>query len=574
LAKTRKSTRPKAKRAGKPPNQRRAIVGTGLAPPAALAKSTARRGTPHGLRIAAIDIGTNSLHLVVVEVTNHLSFKIIGAEKDYTQLGASAMVQHRLTARAMNHTLEALRRYQQVITRLDCDVTLAYATSAVRESVNGGEFVQLAKEMLGLHIQVISAEQEAYLIYVAVRQTIDLSNGPTLVVDIGGGSTEFILADAHKALLLESRKIGASRLTHQFVHTDPISKKEFRALREHIREQTDPLLEQTIKLGVKNIIGTSGTMQNVAQMCAGQRAGDLEQAAAAQTIDAKQFNQLFDRLVGSDLRERRDMPGLDPHRAPQIVAGASVIREIFSETGLPTIQICDRALREGMIIDYMQTHWPKVRLSVQIRDPRRRSVVELMRRCNADEKHAGQVAKLSLLLFDQLRNLHKLGDAERELLEYAALMHDIGWHIGHSGHHKHSYYLIKNGDLENFSAAELELIANVARYHRKSMPKKSHPAWMSLDKADQVRVAKLAGLLRIADGLDRGHYGNVTELKCSLRSRGVTIAIRTAADPELELWAAHQKTDLFETAFRRAVTLRAQIAVPPRAGRGRSRPRK
>jgi exopolyphosphatase/guanosine-5'-triphosphate,3'-diphosphate pyrophosphatase len=269
--------------------------------------------------------------------------------------------------------------------------------------------------------------------------------------------------------------------------------------------------------------------------------------------------------VRTPLEDRRRLPGLDPGRADQITAGALLVNHLFDKLEMKEIEVCDRALREGMIIDYMQTHWPKVRLSVQIRDPRRRSVFELGRRCNFDEKHALQVARLGLGLFDQLQPLHHLGPVERELLEYACLLHDIGWHIGHSGHHKHSLYLIKNGDLEGFSPNELDILANVARYHRKSLPKKSHPDFVALDPRSRDLVWHLASFLRIADALDRGHYGNVKDLRTICRKRSVSILLGTAADPELELWAARLKGDMFRATFDRELHLTAKI-LRKRAG--------
>ncbi len=207
-------------------------------------------------------------------------------------------------------------------------------------------------------------------------------------------------------------------------------------------------------------------------------------------------------------------------------------------------------MREGMIIDYMQTHWPKVKLSVQVRDPRRRSIIELGRRCNYDEAHANQVARLALSLFDQLRDLHGLDAAARELLEYAALVHDIGWHISHSSHHKHSYYLIKNGDLEGFSPVEVELIANIARYHRRSAPKRSHEPYMALRAEERTLVCKLAAILRLADGMDRGHYGNVQRVGVIRSKRRITFRLLTRSDPELEIWGFRHKADLFQEVFR------------------------
>ncbi len=540
---------------------------TPLHTPASITRSRhkpPRTRTPHGLRIAAIDIGTNSLHMVIVEVTDTLSFKILSSDKDLTQLGSAALVQHRLTKRAMAHTIDVLGRYQRIARGLDCDVVLAYATSAVRESSNGGDFVVMAREQLGLHIQVISAHEEAHLIYLAVRQAIDLAastnGGPSLIVDIGGGSCELIVGTNERPLLLESFKLGASRLAQQFLHSDPISRKNLGKLEEHIRKTLKPTIEQIKLHRITRVIGTSGTMENLASMCVLQHGEEVIRQRLLTQMTRHDFDNVYKRLLRTSISQRKHLPGLDPGRADQIPAGAAVVEYLFNKLDIEQIEVCDRALREGMIIDYMQTHWPKVKLSVQIRDPRRRSVFELGRRCNFDEKHGLQVTRLALSLFDQLKPLHDQGPRERELLEFASILHDIGWHIGHSGHHKHSLYLIKNGDLEGFSPRELDVIANIARYHRKSLPKKSHDDYTLLDAGDRDLVWKLASLLRIADGLDRGHYGNVAALKTITRRDGVSIRIFTQSDPELELWAGSHKTDMFELTFDRPVTLSARPA--------------
>lgn len=520
------------------------------------------RRTPHGLRIAAIDIGTNSVHMVIVEVTDQLAFRILGSEKDLTNLGSAALVRHRLTRRAMVHTYQILSRYQQIARNLECDVIRAYATSAVRECVNGGDFVQLLKLDLGLDIQVISAQEEARLIYLAVRQSVDLGETPTLIVDIGGGSAEIIVGTAAKPLLLQSRKLGASRLTQQFIHDDPPSKRDLAALDDYLDDILKPLIAQVRALGVNRVIGTSGTMENLVAMCHAQYGEEDTRHRLLSRMSREDFLEVFKRLRRLPLEERRDMPGLDPGRADQIIAGAALVHYLFDHLAIDTIEVCDQAMREGMIIDYMQSHWPKIKLSVQVRDPRRRSVMELGRRCNYNEAHGLQVARLALELFDQLQSLHRLPQETRELLEYAALLHDIGWHIGHSSHHKHTYYLIKNGDLEGFSAVELEIIANVARYHRRSGPKKSHEAYMSLRPAEREIVCKLAALLRLADGLDRGHYANVQRLRVVARGKHLSLRLLTTTDPELELWGARHKTGLFEEVFGRRVTFSARQMEP------------
>ncbi len=542
---------------------RRRVGSSSPTTPAATSRKPPRSPSPHGLRIAAIDIGTNSLHMVIVEVTDSLSFRILSSDKDLTKLGSAALVHHRLTSRAIDYTLDVLARYQRIATGLDCDVILAYATSAVRESINGGDFVRAAKTRLGLRIQVISAQEEAHLIYLAVRQAIDLSahptgTGPSLIVDIGGGSAELIVATNERPLLLESFKLGASRLTQQFVHSDPIANKDRDRLEAHLRETLKPTLDQIKLLSPRRVIGTSGTLENLVSLAVSQHGSEIIKHRLLTQMTRNDFDDVYKRLLRLPVEERKRLPGLDPGRADQIVAGAILVRYLFDKLDITHIDVCDRAMREGMIIDYMQTHWPKVKLSVQIRDPRRRSCFELARRCNFDEKHAMQVTKLALALFDDLQSFHKLPPQDRELLEYASLLHDIGWHIGHSGHHKHSQYLIQNGDLEGFSPNELEVIANIARYHRKSAPKKSHGDYMALSPADRETVWKLAGILRIADGLDRGHYANVESLHTIVRRDTISVQVKTIADPSLELWAARDKTDMFEQIFRRATIFSAR----------------
>jgi len=546
-------------------NRRSALQPT----PASSIPKPPRSPTPHGLRIAAIDIGTNSLHMVIVEVTDTLSFRTLSSDKDLTNLGAAALVHHRLSKRAIDHTLDALARYQQIAKGLDCDVILAYATSAVRESINGGDFVTAAKHRLGLSIQVISAQEEAHLIYLAVKQAIDLGStspggsgggGPSLIVDIGGGSCELIVGTNERPLLVESFKLGASRLSQQFVHSDPIDKKDRDKLESHLRKTLKHTIEKIKELRPQRVIGTSGTMENLVSMAVSQHGSEIVRHRLLTQMRRDDFVEVYKRLSRMTLSERKHFPGLDPGRADQITAGAMLVEHLFDKLDIPHIDVCDRAVREGMIIDYMQTHWPKVKLSVQIRDPRRRSVFELGRRCNFDEKHALQVTRLALALFDSLQDLHRMSPHDRELLEYASILHDIGWHIGHSGHHKHSQYLIKNGDLEGFSPNELDLIANVARYHRKSPPKKSHGDYTALNPDDRDRVWTLAGILRIADGLDRGHYGNVVHLNTIVRDDTISIRVFTQSDPELELWGASHKTDMFEKMFDRHAKLSARPA--------------
>ncbi len=524
-------------------------------------------GSPHGLRLCAIDIGTNSLHMVIVEVTAGLTFRTLSSQKELTQLGRDALVKHLLTRSAMNHTVTVLGRYLRVAQSFECDQVLAFATSAVRESVNGGDFIQLVKEQLGLDVRIISSQEEARLIYLAVRQAINFDLGTALVVDIGGGSAEFILAQYEKPLMLESRKLGASRLTQAFLTADPPAKSQIKRLRKHIHKILSPLVKRIKALQPQQYLGTSGTMENIASMCAALHGQQAARGRVAGVITREDFDLIYRRVTRMSMRQRESIAGLDPARAFQIVAGCVLVEYLFDQFQINRIEISDRAMREGMIIDYMQTHWPKVRLSVEIMDPRRRNVVELGRRCNFDEAHARHVAKLAVSIFDQLARIHHLDRRYRELLEYAAMLHDVGWHIGHSGHHKHSWYLIKNGDLAGFSPQEIDIMAVTARYHRRSMPKKSHEPYMSLTPDERDVVENLAAILRIAEALDRGHYQCVDHVQCSADRRRLHFVIHHRTDPELELWAARQKADMLEKlSGRKAVFAAREIRQP--IGRG------
>ncbi len=524
----------------------------------AAVSSASMLNSPHGLRLCAIDIGTNSLHMMIVEVTASLAFRTLSSQKELTQLGRDALVKHVLTRSAMNHTVAVLGRFLRVAQSFECDQILTFATSAVRESSNGGDFIQLVKEQLGLDVRIISSQEEARLIYLAVRQAINFELGSALVVDIGGGSAEFILAQYDKALMLESRKLGASRLTQAFLAADPPAKSEMKKLRMHVHKVLSPLVRRLRAAGPQQFVGTSGTMENIASMCAALHGEQAARDRVANVILREDFEVVFKRLAKMSLRQRESVPGLDPARAYQITAGYILVDYLFDELKISQFEVSDRAMREGMIIDYMQTHWPKVRLSVEIMDPRRRGVVELGRRCNFDEAHALGVAKLAVQMFDQLGRLHQLDQRYRELLEYAAMLHDTGWHIGHSGHHKHSWYLIKNGDLTGFSPQEIDLIAVTARYHRRSMPKKSHEAYMLLAMDERRIVEKLAAILRVAEALDRGHYQCIDHVRCTVERHTVRFATYYRTDPELELWAARLKADMFEKVFNCAAVFAAR----------------
>lgn len=539
---------------------------------AAAARFSSRSLTPvngqrDSLRLAAIDIGSNSLHMIVAQADGDGGVTTLWRMKEMVGLGRMSFPSRRLTKNAIDAALASLARFVQAARQRQCEKIVAVATSAIREAHNGGEFIERAKGELGIPVRVVSAREEARLIYLAVRHAIDLGDRPRLIVDIGGGSVEIIVGDADRALLLESRKLGAARMTAKFVRSDPLSGKDRKALLRHYDKELSPLIKSIETFKPAQAIGTSGTLENIASMCAAAAGGasgrdrESDGEGIVGVIERKRFGKVLDRLLDSRSKDRATIPGLGDQRKDQITAGALLANEFFKRLDLKRIDLCGSALREGILIDYLSRHMPDLAIRREVPDPRRRSVIDLARRCHWHRTHSEQVARLCMRLFDDLRPLHGLGAAERELIEYAALLHDIGWHIGGSGHHKHSMYLILNGNLhKNFTPDEVRIIASVARYHRKSLPTRTHAEYTSLPRRARRVVDVGASLLRMADGLDRSHGSVVQDLKCRAARRdrkNVRCIVSVRSDAELELWAARLKMDLFAKVFGKQIKFAA-----------------
>jgi exopolyphosphatase/guanosine-5'-triphosphate,3'-diphosphate pyrophosphatase len=505
------------------------------------------------LRLAAIDVGSNSVHMVIAQADPDGAITTLWRMKEMVGLGRMSFPSHRLSAESMERAIAALARFQQAAQQRQCEKIIAVATSAVREAANGGDFIQRVKRELGLYVRVISARDEARLIYMAVRHAIPLGTKPHFIMDIGGGSVEFIVADGKNASVVESRKLGAARMSAQFVKSDPINKNDRQKLLEHYDQALSPLCDVILSHKPVKALGTSGTLESIAAMCGSAPAATNGQAAPPAVIEREDFERMFEKLIESDSKKRSNMRGLDDQRRDQITAGAMLVNEVFRRLNLKRIQICGAALREGILLEYLGRHVPEMKIRREVPDPRRRSVLDLARKCDWHQTHSQQVARLTLELFDSLKGLHGLGAIERELIEYAALLHDIGWHIGGKGHHKHSMYLIAHGRLKSFSPEEVHIMANIARYHRKSLPKPSHDAYIDLSAWGKRVVDVGASLLRVADGLDRSHASAVTRLQCRVDDGRIKCSVSSRADAELEIWGAHAKRDYFEKTFKKKI---------------------
>jgi exopolyphosphatase/guanosine-5'-triphosphate,3'-diphosphate pyrophosphatase len=491
------------------------------------------------MRIAAIDIGTNSVHMIVVQVRPDLSFEVIDREKDMVRLGAGGLDGRNLTPTAMAAALQTLSKFKRLAESHKVDEIVAAATSATREAENGGDFIAEVLRQTGIAIRVISGTEEARLIHLAAGYGVDIGGTTAVVVDIGGGSVEVTLGTATHLTLGRSFKTGVIRLTERFVQSDPLSSGNERRLIKHLNREMGAYLDQIAARGFDRVIGTSGTILSLGAMASSDENGIVEDLRNL-TVSAKALHKLRKRIVESEIEERLRIPAMDPRRADLSVAGSVLFDTIVRRLGADEFTLCDLALREGLVLDYIHRNSAKIRKAERYPDVRRRSVIELGERCGYWSEHAQQVARLALSIFDQTRSVHGLSDKEREWLEFGALLHDVGVHISYERHHRHSYYLIKNGDLRGFNPQEIEVIALLARYHRQATPKKSHEGYADLPGALRRTVKTLSAMVRLAEGLDRSHAQALSGVDVFPRGDDYLARLRAAGDAELELWAAHR----------------------------------
>jgi exopolyphosphatase/guanosine-5'-triphosphate,3'-diphosphate pyrophosphatase len=398
---------------------------------------------------------------------------------------------------------------------------------------------------------------------------MDFQNLPHIIIDIGGGSTEIILADSQEPRFLSSTKVGAVRLTRDFIQTDPISVTEFVSLRAYIRgmlERPIDELRHSLQAGeTVRLVGTSGTIETLGIINALNQQREIPNPLQGYQLTRKDLRDWVKRLMTLNYEQRFAIPGLSDKRAEIILAGAVILLEAMTMLNLDTITICERALREGVIVDWMLTHGligDRLRFQGEIRQ---RSVMKIAHKYRVDLVYGERVAQFSLSIFDQLQGiLHQWGATEREWLWAAAVLHNCGVYISHSAHHKHSYYLIRNAEFLGFTEIELELMANIARYHRRSKPKKRHESYIKLSESHRLIVRQLSAILRIAVALDRRQAGAIQHLDCKYDPEYRKLHLhlfptQTEDDCALELWNLDYKKVVFEEEF--CVKVVATLAV-------------
>lgn len=512
---------------------------------------------------AAIDLGTNSFHLIVARVDPEGRFDVIATEKEMVRLGSGSGDMHQLTDAAIERGIVTLRRFRQVAESFGADVT-AVATSALREAHNRAEFLERARRDAGVDVRVISGAEEARLIHLGVIQALPVYDEQILVVDIGGGSTEFVVARGQDVRSAHSTKLGAIRLTDRFFPDGRAAPEAVSECRTHVRSFLVPTIRRVRELRPFMAVGSSGTINTVGRMAVANRGGDPDVSMGGMSFTRAELARVVDDVLAADRPQRRArLAGLDERRRDIIVGGVLLLEQIFDGLAIEEMIVSDAALREGVLLD-LASRVGKPAFH-HLSDIRRQSVLRMADLYHEDPGHVERATDLSLQLFDALEPLHGLDLAGRDLLEAAGLLHNVGLFISHAAHHKHSYYVIRNSDqIAGFTDHEVELIAQVARYHRKSAPKRSHPEFELLDEDDRRRVRILSGILRIGIALDRTRQGGIEDMEVTIDEQRVTITAHVSAglDYSLEQYTARQRSALLAGAVDREVVVECLARVP------------
>lgn len=508
------------------------------------------------MRIAALDLGSNSFHLLVVEARRVGAFDVLATEKEMLRLGDEVARHGIVRPDAVERAAATLRRFRATAESLGVEEIVAKATSALREAGNGTEVVDRLEAESGISIDVIAGVEEAMLIFAAVRASVVIDPGPAVCLDLGGGSLEVMVGDNAALHHAASVKLGVARLAAELVRDDPPTAGELMAVRNRARKLLAPIAEQTADLSPAFAVGTSGTLNDIVRMAEALRSGSVPQRINQLRVSRDWIEEVDRLVVSMPAKKRESIRGLEAKRADIIPVGTAVLLEAMDQFGVDSLVAGDWALREGIVLDAIGHH-DAAELAGDAAGIRRSSALGLAHRCGVNEAHAAQVASLATLLFDQTAALHGLGPEHREMLEHAALLHDIGEHVSFEGHHKHSAYLIENAKLRGFTPEEIDVLASLARFHRRSDPKASYEPWDRLPSEQRDQALRLLALLRLADGLDRGHASDARDLDVTVASDHVRITVGSDADTDVDLWGARRKRDLFEKVFGKRLELMA-----------------
>jgi len=502
------------------------------------------------LKFAAIDIGSNSIKLVVVDAAASDSFAVLAREREVVRLGHETLLKGHLGRDAILRATECIGRMRSIAEARGAEKIVATATAAVREANNSANFIKAIEQRTGVKVEILSGIEEARLIGLAASYGCGIRDSASLNIDIGGGSTEISVFRNGLPLRLMSIKLGAVGLTERYLRSDPPRPKDVEELRSEIRAALERPARELHDCEWEHVTGTSGTILAIGNALRPRAGNDQTAQPVEATIDLRELSEFNSSLAEMTVAERRNTARLTAQRADIIVAGGLVLEGTMRALGIKSLSTCDWALREGVIIDRLRDWEAQSRPPMpDIADQKLRGVHAVGRRFGYEEAHSHQVARMAETIFDALAPGANLTRHQRLLLSAAALLHDVGYHIAHESHHKHSFYLIENSELTGFSERERAVIANIARYHKGSLPKDHHLHYATLSVADQLTVSRLAGILRLADAMDRRHDSRVKDLLCKRVRNVVQIQAISSLECENELIEAGRRLSLFEDAF-------------------------
>ncbi|MEM7036117.1 MAG: Ppx/GppA phosphatase family protein [Bacteroidota bacterium] len=509
--------------------------------------------------LAIIDLGTNTFHLLIAEVNEREDFRVREKYKEPVKLGEGGITTGKISNKAFNRGIKALKKFRKLIDSRRIPTVRAFATSAIRSASNGAEFLQRARSEAGIEIKIINGNEEAALIYEGVRNGVVLpQDEDVLIMDIGGGSVEFIVSRDGKPQLLRSLNLGAARMLEYVKPSDPITGSQCKKAEEVIMEKAAGLLEELKEFNISTIVGSSGTFETLGALVAHHNKDFLSsENLNSYRFTIRDYKQIHPRLLAASRTERQNIPGMDPMRVDMIVMGSILVNLMVRELDIRNFMVSLFALKEGILYKYLSEQRERIHklMGDTARNLRAKAVGNLCEKYSYDKPHALKVSELALSIYDQVEHLHPFGKPERDLLKYGALLHDIGHFVNRSGHHKHGQYIVMNSGLSGFSHDEIIILGNIVRYHRKSLPTRDHFHYKVLEQKHRYLVRILAGILRIADNLDRGHRNMVHSLRLESDKQRIRILVEAHDVVDIEVNSALAQRELLEQVFDRRVNI-------------------
>ena len=497
---------------------------------------------PFPITVACVDTGSNAIRFLIAEFLSPTGFEPAHYERVPIRLGHQVFLNGQLSDESMDAAVEAFCGFRRQLSSMDVQHCRAVATSAVREAKNGAVLVDRIHGESGIELEVISGSEEARLVHLAVSSRVDLSKDHWVLCDVGGGSVEVSLVDDLGMLWAESHTMGSVRLLEVLSGSDSDPKRFQRLLTEYVSVLNLPTPATYLKPA--GFIATGGNIETLSRLSA-----TVTEETPVSRLSVEDLRASIEHLSTLSYRDKIEKLGLRDDRADVIVPAAMVYLRVAEVCGVDNILVPHVGVKEGIVLDLVDDL--VARRSHEQRQTRQltKAAVALGRRFLFDEAHGLKVADLADSLFDQLIDLHELDHHDRLLLRAASILHDIGLFISYKKHHRHSLYILQELELPSLGEPDMRIIANVARYHRKSGPAEHHLDYAKLTPPDRLRVARLASLLRLADALDRQHMGRVRSVTARVQGPALQLDIEGDGDLLLERWAAARKKGVFEHTF-------------------------